>query len=556
MGSSERLDNSVQSDEEMRGEVKSKSANLRSSDGVSHVTVMVATVVTFSALAIFISLGARLATGSLPDELHVVFILNVALILFSWRRAKDLQDALEGRAAAETLASEIAYRDHTTGLANRRELGRLLDAAAAQLGGPRILLLLDLDHFKKVNDLSGHAAGDEVLKHVARNLQILSPEGSCCARLGGDEFAVLLPAGSLPVEADQLAASILKTSDQQVMFSGFTASTSASIGMCVVDEASSAEDALRRSDIAMYVAKRAGRNRAVWFNDEMELQLQARLELEREIRDGIDKGEFVPFFQPQIDLSTGALTGFEVLARWNSPTRGLVEPLVFIEVAEASGLIAPMSMSVMRQALAEARSWPSHLMVAVNISPVQFRDPALAERVLKIVTETNFPPKRLELEITESSIFEDQQQALATVQSLKNTGICISLDDFGTGYASLTQLQALPFDRIKIDKSFVANFLVDNQSNAIVSTIAALGRSLALPVTAEGVETDAARIELETLGCSSGQGWFFGRPMPADQLRTYLGVLPDTAQHSVEELVATTPERRDLARRASRRSAA
>jgi EAL domain-containing protein (putative c-di-GMP-specific phosphodiesterase class I) len=233
-----------------------------------------------------------------------------------------------------------------------------------------------------------------------------------------------------------------------------------------------------------------------------------------------------------------------------------VEPLGFIEVAEASGLIAPMSMSVMRQALAEARSWPSHLMVAVNISPVQFRDPALAERVLKIVTETNFPPKRLELEITESSIFEDQQQALATVQSLKNTGICISLDDFGTGYASLTQLQALPFDRIKIDKSFVANFLVDNQSNAIVSTIAALGRSLALPVTAEGVETDAARIELETLGCSSGQGWFFGRPMPADQLRTYLGVLPDTAQHSVEELVATTPERRDLARRASRRSAA
>ncbi|MEO5774954.1 MAG: EAL domain-containing protein [Sphingomicrobium sp.] len=523
---------------------------------------LITTCATLAAITIFVSTGSELMPSALSgaDDFNPVmsaaFILNIVIILFGWRRANDLRQALEAHARAEKLAHENAYRDHTTGLANRRELTRVLEQGASATGDPRALLLLDLDHFKKVNDLNGHAAGDELLRHMADSLARIAPAGSCYARLGGDEFAVLLPHGATVEAADEVASAILISADRQVKFSGFTANTSASIGMCLVPAGTAAEDALRRGDIAMYVAKRTGRNRAVWFDQDMERQLQTRVVLENEIRVGIERGEFVPFYQPQISLMSGDLTGFEVLARWNSPTRGLVEPIDFIGVAEATGLIAPLSMSVMRQALLETRTWPAHLQIAVNVSPVQFRDPLLAERILKLLTETNFPAARLELEITESSIFEDQEQALATVQSLKNTGISISLDDFGTGYASLTQLQALPFDRIKIDKSFVSTLLVNTQSNAIVSSIAALGKSLSLPITAEGVESDNVRDELQSLGCSNAQGWLFGRAVPADQVRRYLGMDEPVDVPAVTSEAATVVERRDHKRRPSRRRSA
>lgn len=519
---------------------------------------LITTCATLAAITIFVSIGANLMPGTLSDnadiydrELSVAFILNIVIILFGWRRSKDLKEALAAHASAEALARESAYRDDTTGLANRRELARVLDDDDARSN--RALLLFDLDHFKKVNDLNGHAAGDAVLRQMAERLRDVAPAGSCCARLGGDEFALLLPDGATEDMANAAADAVLGCADRQILVAGFTANTSASIGICMVPAGTSAEDALRRSDIAMYVAKRTGRNRAVWFDEEMELQLSTRVALEQEIREGIERGEFVPFYQPQICLVTGDLTGFEVLARWLSPTRGLVEPIDFIAVAEATGLIAPLSMSVMRQALLEARNWDGHLQIAVNVSPVQFRDPMLAERILKIITETNFPAARLELEITESSIFEDQEQALATVQSLKNTGISISLDDFGTGYASLTQLQALPFDRIKIDRSFVSTLLVDTQSNAIVSTIAALGRSLKLPITAEGVETDVIRAELQLLGCENAQGWLFGRAIPADEVRAFLKLNPPIADITPKAVDAGTKDRRDQTRRPSSR---
>ena len=203
---------------------------------------------------------------------------------------------------------------------------------------------------------------------------------------------------------------------------------------------------------------------------------------------------------PRWTSAPGELTGFEVLARWNSPSRGLVEPVDFIDVAEGSGLIAELSLSVMKQALHEAREWPSHLKIAVNISPVQFRDSQLAERILKLLAETNFPANRLEVEITELSFLEDRESALVIVESLKNMGVTISLDDFGTGYASLSQLQSLPFDRIKIDKSFVSSLLADAQSDAIVSTILSLGRALQLPITAEGIEDDGTKDRLQKAG--------------------------------------------------------
>jgi EAL domain-containing protein (putative c-di-GMP-specific phosphodiesterase class I) len=302
----------------------------------------------------------------------------------------------------------------------------------------------------------------------------------------------------------------------------------------------------------MYAAKRAGRNCQVWFDQTMECELIARTRLEDEIRDGIAAGEFVPYYQPQIDLGTGELIGFEVLARWHSPTKGFLEPVDFMDVAEASGLISELSLTVMADALREARDWPSHLKIAVNISPIQFRDSQLAARILKLLAQTNFPASRLEVEITESSFLEDRESALIIVESLKNVGVTISLDDFGTGYASLSQLQSLPFDRIKIDKSFVMSLLSDNQSDAIVSTILSLGRALELPITAEGIEDGPTKERLCRLGCSDGQGWLFGKAVSAEVVRATLGIAKETdAPAAAEVPTGLATERRDQYRRAA-----
>jgi EAL domain-containing protein (putative c-di-GMP-specific phosphodiesterase class I) len=269
----------------------------------------------------------------------------------------------------------------------------------------------------------------------------------------------------------------------------------------------------------MYEAKKLGRNRFAWFTSCMEEELHRRNKLEADMRLGIAQGEFLPFYQPQVDLVSGQLHGFEVLARWEHPDRGLVEPASFIPVAEATGMIGSLSFAVMKQAFLETLDWDPHLLIAVNLSPVQLKDPLLAQRILKLLAETRFPPQRLELEITESALFEDLDLALSTIESLKNQGITISLDDFGTGYSSLTQLQALPFDRIKIDRSFVLSMNENEESAAIVTAITSLGASLRLPVTAEGIESVAISNSLQELGCTQGQGWHYGRPLPATEAK-------------------------------------
>jgi diguanylate cyclase (GGDEF)-like protein len=481
-------------------------------------------------MILFVPMGQRIVAAAIDQsaqtttnpQLTTALLLNIALILLAWRRTKDLKQALAANALAQQSAHDNAFVDHVTGLANRRELMRALSDPALRSKGCA-LLLLDLDFFKKVNDLYGHVTGDEVLTNVAEILLANSPEGSCCARLGGDEFAVLVaPVGDEMVNS--CVAKIIHSIAEPLRLETATVHVSASVGISRVEEHMSAEVCLRRSDIAMYSAKRAGRNCKVWFDAEMERELIARTQLEDQIRDAIAASEFVPFYQPQIDLSTGQLTGFEVLARWRTSDRGILEPAEFIDVAESSGLICELSLSVMRQAFNEARDWPGDLKMAVNISAVQFRDPHLAERILKLLTESGFPASRLEVEITESTFLEDRQAALAIVESLKNMGVTISLDDFGTGYASLSQLQSLPFDRIKIDKSFVGSLLEDTQSDAIVSTILSLGRALELPITAEGIEDRGTKDRLRLLGCSDGQGWLFGKAVSGSAVRTALGL--------------------------------
>ena len=519
---------------------------------------LVTSCAALAALFLFVPTGQRIVASILDGAsspgidrpLAIGFVLNIAVILFAWRRSKDLQIALAQNAEAQQSAHDNAFIDHVTGLANRRELMRVLADPAKATAGSK-LLLLDLDFFKKVNDLHGHVVGDEVLRRVAEMIAASAPAGSCCARLGGDEFAVLIP-GQSDVAVSKAVSKILAAIAEPLVLQTATAHVSASVGISRLEKGASAEDCLRRSDIAMYAAKRAGRNRQIWFDEGMERELFARTQLEDEIRSGIAGGEFVPYYQPQIDLGSGQLIGFEVLARWRSPSRGLVEPAEFIVVAEASGLISELSLSVMKQALAEAREWPGEVKIAVNISPIQFRDSQLAERILKLLAETNFPASRLEVEITESSFLEDREMALTIVESLKNMGVTISLDDFGTGYASLSQLQSLPFDRIKIDKSFVASLLSDSQSDAIVSTILSLGKALKLPITAEGIEDDGTKDRLCRLGCSDGQGWLFGKAISGDEVRETLGIVRSDAPDETPEYPLAAPsERRDHHRRAA-----
>ncbi|MCL6729948.1 putative bifunctional diguanylate cyclase/phosphodiesterase [Sphingomonas hankyongi] len=517
----------------------------------SHI---ITTCATIAALLMFVVLGSQVlspafAHAHLPenaDTLKVAFLLNIAIVLFGWRRSKDLGEALAAYEEAEKLARRNANTDPTTGLSNRRELMRSLeDTIEAKKSG--VVLLLDLDHFKRVNDLHGHLAGDHLLRFVGEVLVKSAPAGSCCARIGGDEFAVMLE-GIGSAEAERVANAILRGFAKPVPVDKSEVRVSVSIGLAAMAGAMREEDVLRQSDVALYAAKRAGRDCFAWFDRELERELSERLKLEEDIRFGIQNKEFVPFFQPLIDLETRELVGFETLARWRSPTRGFVEAEAFIETAESTGLIGPLTMMIMEQALTEARSWPQHLKLAVNVSPVQFRDKTLAEQITKVLTRTGFAAHRLEIEVTEGSLLEDRDQVRTIMQSLKNLGISISLDDFGTGYASFAQVNTLPIDRIKIDKSFISTIVKSEQTAAIVNSIASLGHTLKVPITAEGVESEQIRNELKKFGCSEAQGWLFGRAVSADTVRTFLGMRePDDAADPLpdpEDAVRFTPRLR------------
>jgi diguanylate cyclase (GGDEF)-like protein len=498
------------------------------------------TAIAFAAIGAFVFGGSELAPHMASLSLNEAnpnlvgaFILNIALILFAWRRSTDLRHAVRRQRTAESRSYVLAYKDEVTNLHNRRYFTEYLDSLST---GPFTLVLIDIDHFKRVNDLYGHAAGDQLLAQCARRIEKVAPAGACCARLGGDEFAIMLEGdAALPEPATALAERLLEEFRTPIQIEATIASVGASIGLSSLDEkCAGARLLLRRSDIAMYEAKRLGRNCLAWFNEAMELELARRNGVEADMRLGLAEGRFVPFFQPLIDIGSGELKGFEVLARWKHPTRGLVEPDEFIQLAETTGLISDLSFAVMRQALVAARDWPGNLTIAVNVSPVQFKDPLLAQRILKILGETGFPCGRLEIEITECAIMDDAELALSTITSLKNQGIRISLDDFGTGYASMAQLRQLPFDRIKIDRSFIASLLGDEQSNAIVHSIVTLGKSLRLPITAEGIETSQIYARVCELGCTDAQGWLFGKAMSVGDVQGLIPRPGTLAQKAVE----------------------
>jgi diguanylate cyclase (GGDEF)-like protein len=479
------------------------------------------------------SVGAQLVrqyarNAPFTDQAMVsALLLNIALILLVWRRTTSLSTEIDVYRQAEVRAKHLAITDPLTNLFNRRAIKEKtteLSTRASRRGKSAAFLMLDLDGFKKINDLYGHDSGDQLLREVADRMRDTVPPSSVLARLGGDEFGICMVfEPEFPETVDRVAEDLIESLARPITVGDIDHSITASIGIARPEmDCDSIDMLIRRADIALYAAKKNGRNGFCWFENGMEVELRTRNSLESDIRAAIPNDEFVPYFEQQIDLATGELAGFEMLARWVSPVRGLIPPDEFIPVAEETGMIGDLSLSIIRKAMLEAKNWDQKLTISVNISPVQLKDPWLAQKIVKLLVETGFPASRLEVEITESSLFKNLSLAQSIVGSLKNQGIQIALDDFGTGYSSLAHLRALPFDRIKIDRSFVQTMLENTESAAIVSAIAGLGASLDVPITAEGIEDEALIEKLHSLGCSKGQGWFYGQPLSIDQVNALL----------------------------------
>lgn len=495
-------------------------------------------LVMFAAIAMFVAIGGQVGTQMVrqvvgnsqgADQAMVTaLLLNIALILLIWRRTSALSDEVDVYPQAEVRAQHLAITDPLTNLFNRRAIKEKtteLSARAARRGKSVAFLMVDLDGFKKINDLYGHDSGDVLLREVADRMREVVPPTSIIARLGGDEFGICMTfEPEYPETIDRIAEDLVEAISKPVHIADSEQMVTASIGIARPEaDCESIDMLIRRADIALYAAKKNGRNGFSWFENGMETELRSRNSLEGDIRAAIPNNEFVPYFEQQIDLATGELVGFEMLARWVSPLRGLISPDDFIPVAEETGMIGDLSISIIRKAMIEAKTWDPKLTISVNISPVQLKDPWLAQKIVKLLVETGFPANRLEVEITESSLFKNLSLAQSIVGSLKNQGIKIALDDFGNGYSSLAHLRALPFDRIKIDRSFVSSMHDNAESAAIVSAIAGLGANLDVPITAEGIEDESLITKLSALGCSKGQGWFFGQPMTIEQVRVLLG---------------------------------
>jgi diguanylate cyclase (GGDEF)-like protein len=469
-----------------------------------------------------------------PDIALVnALLLNVALIIFGWRRHRELSDEVAERRRAEFQARTLAETDPLTGTLNRRSFGEALERTISQAeaaGRAVALMMIDLDNFKQVNDRRGHGAGDQILIECSRRIGANLPEGAILSRIGGDEFACAVIFESANPEAvDSIAALLIDAIREPFMVQGQQIDITASIGMTRTDVLMRSKEGppeprqmLDLADVAMYHAKHQGRNGYYWFEEFMAEEMRFRARIEAGMRRGLENGEFVPYYERQIDVTTGEIICFEMLARWESSEFGLLAPDMFIPIAEDVGLISELSEQLVATALNDAKEWASHLTLAVNISPVQLRDPWFSQKLLKLLVEANFPPGRLEIEITESCVHEDIVQVRSLIASLKNQGIRVSLDDFGTGYSSLGQLRQLPFDRIKIDRSFVAGIAECSDSATIVESIAMLGRGLGLPITAEGIENDAVLDQLREFGAARAQGYLYGKPASATDTRAWL----------------------------------
>jgi diguanylate cyclase (GGDEF)-like protein len=428
---------------------------------------------------------------------------------------------------AEEQILHMGSHDSLTGLPNRTLLRERMNEALARVrpGAMFCIHYLDIDHFKSVNDTHGHAVGDLLLKAVTERVRLRLRETDTLARLGGDEFVVLQTEVEKPEHAGGLARRLIAALTEPFDLDGRQVYLGVSIGVAVC--AGDGEDVdvlLKNADMAMYRSKSEGRNTYRFFEFAMDAQLQTRRTLELDLRRAVANEEFELHYQPQVDAHSEAITGCEALLRWNHPTRGMVPPAEFIPLAEEIGVIVPLGAWVIHRACRDAATWPRHVGVAVNLSSAQFKGLALVQTVVAALNASGLSPYRLELEITESVFLVDSESTIAMLNHLRALGVRIAMDDFGTGYSSLSYLRSFPFDKIKIDRSFIRDLGEDGDCSAIVRAVAGLGAALGMITTAEGVETIGQLQHIRDQGCTEVQGYYFGRPCPVEQLR---GLLED-----------------------------
>ena len=435
------------------------------------------------------------------------------------------------RRRAEAEIIHLARHDALTELPNRVEFNVKLEEASKRLkrnGGTITVMMIDLDKFKDVNDTLGHPAGDKMLIEVGKRLQSTVRETDVLARLGGDEFAIIQEDAPNQHEAAiALALRIVDAISRPFDLNGNRASLGVSIGIVLAPEHDAdPEGLLKRADLALYDAKANGRNDYRFFRNELLEVADTQRTAENELRDAIERKEFELHYQPVVDAKSRMLCGVEALVRWRHPAKGLIGPDKFVPLAESTGLIAPLGEWILRQACADAVSWPAHVKLAINISAIQFKKDNLFEIILATLVETGFAPGRLELEITETSLLENQEAHLTTIRQLKNLGISMALDDFGTGYSSVNYLANFPFDKIKIDKSFTQGVLNRRDCKAVVASTLALAQGLGTVTTAEGVETEEQLEYMRDAGVDLVQGYLFGRPVPISQLDLHATLSP------------------------------
>ena len=432
-----------------------------------------------------------------------------------------VEDVTERRRSEEQIAY-LARHDALTGIANRAVLREKLDEAAARLRErrePFAVLMLDLDGFKFTNDTLGHAAGDQLLKELAHRLQSSLTETETVARLGGDEFAIIQTGENQRERAISLALKVLDIVARPFDLDGHNVTVGTSIGIALApDNGAEPGELLKKADLALYQVKAEGRNDFNFFDEEMSKDATVRHRLLNDLRAAVSRKEFELFYQPVIDAKTERPCGAEALVRWRHPVEGLISPDRFIWLAEESGLMEPLGEWILEQACRDAASWPGDIKLAVNLSAAQFRSGALFDVILCALVELGLPPERLELEITESVLLQDNESHGVMIRQLKNIGVSIVLDDFGTGYSSLNYLTKFPFDRIKIDKSFTQGLLDRTDCAAVVASVLTLARGLDMSVTAEGVETKEQFELLRAAGVNHIQGYLFGRPVPVGEL--------------------------------------
>lgn len=450
--------------------------------------------------------------------LGLVGLFFAVLLVIGWMAGRRIK-------AEEIGAREEALRDRLSGLWNRDGLGVAIDAMVeeAQQAKKNILILyLDLDGFKEVNDSYGHGTGDQLIRAVAAGLKVLIPPHAVLARIGGDEFAIAFHTDGGNAEALQLSEQILDFLAEPLEIGRRVVVIGASIGIAMSPEgAVGREEFVRRADLAMYKAKEAGRARMMLYDPAMDADREERNALEIDLRAAIESGDLTLAYQPLIDAETYEMNGVEALVRWNRPGFGPISPDVFIPVAETSGLIEALGLFVLRKACETAKQWPE-LRISVNVSPGQFRNPAFTDYVRYVLKQTEIEASRVTLEITEGYMIQNPQRTRQSIERLKTLGVKVALDDFGSGFSSIGYLRQFGFDRIKIDRSLVDGVTESESQREMLQATVALARSLNIPVTAEGIETEAQAVAVRLFGCDSLQGYYFSKPVPADKISDML----------------------------------